>query len=225
MRQIAILSADLINSSGISMEERKILYQKVQEAFTALEKLYDFTYERVKGDEYQLKTNKLTDILRVAILLKLWVKSISIGKKSYKPDIRISIGIGKVEIEESRLSESDGEAYTLSGRTLSSLKQNKKSFEIISHSTYKNEFILLSSFINYYFSSLTASQCLVLYYKVLNITETKIANLLNISQPTINRHAKSGDFNTLNELIQFFENLYHHEKHHPTTRNYNYSTN
>ena len=120
-KAIAVLTGDLVGSEGLTPEtleaaQDALLHLPVGSPFEAqvLGKP-----QVVRGDEWQLALSDAGQCLRAALLARAALRALS------KPGVetRISLGIGDVSrIDEEEISRSSGEAFTLSGRGLESLK-------------------------------------------------------------------------------------------------------
>ena len=172
-----------------------------------IKKEFKIDYEWYRGDAFQLKTVQPAISLRIALMIKFWIKSFEIEiKKAH--DIRLSLGIGTIEINKKQLSLSDGEAFRISGRNLDSLKSSRQSLIIDANDSYSNalkaESILLNAIIN----NITPIQSKVLFYKLKGYKEEDIAKKLGLAQSTVNQHSNASNWNVFAKYIAYFENLY-----------------
>jgi len=207
---IAIITADIINSTKINFDKRNELFEKYNEGFELIKQEFKMDFEWYRGDAFQAKSTSLTKSLRIALLLKFWIKSIEKEiKKSL--DLRISVGIGKAEWSQEKISISDGEAFRISGRNLDNIKENNQSIILDSNDSNSNALKIESVLLNTIIESITPSQSIVLFYKLRGFKESEIAKVLNLAQSTINQHSQAGNWNTISKYVDYFEKLYAYE--------------
>lgn len=128
----AVLTGDLVNSSRLSSAESQQAMQWLREASKRLSDLHPESIEGVldtfRHDSWQLLMGKPFLCLRSAVYLRTALKLHS--DKNAKYDTRISIGIGEVEmIAKSRISDSRGPAFTISGKNLDAMNRNRLTCE------------------------------------------------------------------------------------------------
>lgn len=205
--KVAIITGDIVDSTEINFENRENTFAQFNIGLEMIRKKFKIDYEWYRGDAFQLKTVQPAISLRIALMIKFWIKSFEIEiKKAH--DIRLSLGIGTIEINKKQLSLSDGEAFRISGRNLDSLKSSRQSLIIDANDSYSNalkaESILLNAIIN----NITPIQSKVLFYKLKGYKEEDIAKKLGLAQSTVNQHSNAGNWNVFAKYIAYFENLY-----------------
>ena len=205
--KVAIITGDIVDSTEINFDNRENTFAQFNVGLEMIKKEFKIDYEWYRGDAFQLKTVQPAISLRIALMIKFWIKSFEIEiKKAH--DIRLSLGIGTIEINKKQLSLSDGEAFRISGRNLDSLKSSRQSLIIDANDSYSNalkaESILLNAIIN----NITPIQSKVLFYKLKGYKEEDIAKKLGLAQSTVNQHSNAGNWNVFAKYIAYFENLY-----------------
>lgn len=220
----SVLSGDIIAYTSLSEKEKGILEHELDNLFTKLQDKYN-TYSRiVKGDMIECYIEKPEDSLRLALVYKSRIKSLSIPNKTKNTRInafntygvRIAIGIGQIDRIDRRKGIIDGEAIYLSGRTLTELGSTSDKARI----TVKNTLFLRSSFerlneefdplislIDVLINNATSKQCEILYYKLLGESEENISNRLDLAQSTINEHSTKFGWNAIDKAINRFEKV------------------
>ena len=208
--KIGIITADIVASTEINFEDRKVLFAQFNDGLDSIKEVYLIDYEWYRGDAFQVKSSNCANSLRILLLIKFWIKSIEKDdRKSY--DVRISLGIGKSELTENKLALSDGEAFRISGRNLDRLKIKKQTIIFDSNDSNSNALKIESLLLNAIIENVTPIQAKVLYYKLRKFKENDIANILNLAQSTVNQHSKSGNWNTIAKYLEYFEKLYINE--------------
>ena len=210
----AVITADIVDYTKLTSEGEDMVLK-------AIHKMYDdHNYARTnlssnlsikRGDSIQIELKKPSEALKSALLLKTTISKISLGaKRKTKPDIdiRIAIGIGTIHSERDSVNESTGDAYTFSGRTLDSMKKQKRTIAIKTTNEKLNaeldtELALLEEIMLKW----TVNSAEVLYWKLLGLNEYGVSKQLKISQPAINHRKKHAGWNGIETLLERFEEL------------------
>ena len=209
----AVITTDLVQSSQMSNDERQWFNSKVLELIQGLSlnkylKISDF--ETFRGDSFQCLLHHPNSALKTALIIKTAIRSWNVTKSdSSMLDVRVSLGIGEVEMETNKLGTSDGEAFRLSGRRLDQMKKEKRTFCVVTNDIYKEELATESYLLETILANTTAMQSEVIRYKIEGLNEVSIAKLLNISQSSVNQRANSGNWHAVNEMIKRFDQMYH----------------
>ena len=123
-----------------------------------------------------------------------------------KTDVRISIGIGSVQLPITQLATAQGEAFVLSGRSFDEFVKNEKKLHMQCSDPKTNITLQsISLFTDYLFEALTMKQAEVLEHLLNHLTQIEIAKLLHKSQSTINRHVQSMGWKQIEELLELYE--------------------
>ncbi len=222
----AVITGDIIHSTRLESDVKARLFNNIDTYLKFIKKEYDIKYEMYRGDSFQCLVNNTEDALRIALLIKTFIRSLNpsevytVTKKSNTQqvkdtvqttfifDARIALGIGEVDDENKRLANSDGMAFFISGHLLDEIKNTKQHFAIDSQDDYKEEWETESILLDAIIRKTTALQCRVLNYKLRDFTETEIANELNIGQSAVNQRANSGDWTAIDAMVYRFESAY-----------------
>lgn len=216
----AVITGDIINSTALEQEVFVELIHKMEDFIVALKENFDVKAEIYRGDSIQILVDQPKNALKVALLLKTYIKGkvaqqkIKFNTKEFqqlhfKPifDIRIAIGIGEVENEQAKLSVSQGEAFQLSGRLLDSMK-NKQTLAIKTNDANSTFLGTSLSLLDWQMNSTTQPQNEVLYHKLEGFTEVQIASFLGVNQSAVNQRSNAAGWQTINDFIQKFEHVY-----------------
>jgi hypothetical protein len=215
----AVVTGDIIDSTKLSEEENNTLIQGLKYIIDKLEENQTIRGEIFRGDSLQCLINKPSQALKIALLIKTYVKGIvsmnklkqknELDKLINKPifDIRIAIGIGEVNSEKEKLSISQGEAFNFSGRLLDEMK-NKQTIAIKTNDQYKEELDTSFKLLDFILSNATQNQCEVIYYKLNGLTEVEISEKIGINQSAINQRSNSSGWGAIHSLINRFESIY-----------------
>jgi hypothetical protein len=221
MKVFAIITGDIINSRFVKPDSRKKLYEEVQEFLKKLkEEKWLRKVEQSGGDSFQCEVVKIQNSLRVALMIKCFVKaktSFSLSGINNKNNnlrdisirlagVRLSIGISTADFIKRKLGESDGDAFLLSGEGLELIKKGYSELSLkTNNQSLNNEIqsivLLLDALIQKYFGR----QAEVILQKLLDKKEEEIANTLSISQSAVNQSARSGKWYAVETAIKDVE--------------------
>ena len=225
----AVITADIIHSTRITTEHKEWLYKSIENGLHTISADYKMQSEMYRGDSFQCLIDTPKDALRIALILKTYIRSLNpsdiiaeIGslwstkkKATFLPnwmfDVRMAIGIGAVAIKMKSITTSDGEAFYLSGRGLDEMKNGKNHFVIATADTYKDELAMESMLLDTIIGKTSALQCEVINLKLLGYTEIEIAKKLKIQQSAVNQRSVNGNWNIINKMVEYYEKLYSNE--------------
>ena len=219
----ATISADIVSSTALNVEQRLILERELKKLLRILKQTFgskSFYGRLIKGDYIECVLNDPKLALRVALIMKSFVKSLKIqasditNKKIQRfkeYGIRIAVGVGELSILNRKRGIIDGEAIYLSGRAInemtSSDKKTKNTLAFRSNQENWNDaFTPIFSLLDVLFSESTRAQCEIIFYKLLNKSEKEISEILNKSQSTINQHSSAVGWFAIDRAIKYFEN-------------------
>lgn len=212
----AAISADIVSSTSLCIEETIALKQRIEDLFFILEKKFQGFWGRlIKGDYIECLLPSAKDSFRVALIIKSCIKSFPIEESKKKKlfqtyGIRIAIGIGDMRIVDKEHGIMDGEAIYLSGRTLSEMgTPNKNGTFIIEPADRQIRPALqaVGMLTDALLNNMTRRQSEVVYYKLLSKSEQEIANILGVKQSGINQHSTSAKWYCIEEALNYFEQL------------------
>lgn len=196
----AIITGDIINSEEYPASEwlyvLKNYFLKLGESPT--------DWEIYRGDEFQLRV-PMNKALEIAIHIKALMKSIK------GLDVRMGIGIGEVTFVGTSVSESNGPAYQLSGRTFEKLKENKINLTFSTgdkrYDRTLNLLIKLAlDFIDDW--SPVSAEIVAMALDDPQASQQEIAERLNIQQSAVSQRQKRARLDLVQELLMYYtENI------------------
>ena len=213
---IATISADIVRSTSMETADLLKLRRGLQDLIGNLEKAVPGFWARiVRGDSLECVVPDCRDALRIAVLLKLFVKirvvDFDCSEMLQRHGIRFSIAAGDLKYADKDEDIIDGPAIYLSGRNLDEIsrKSGRMSiFELVggprSLSDVLDSYVALVCDI---VDSYSAKQAAVVYYKLLGFKEVEISERLGIYQSSVNMRATNAQWGLLNRAIKDFENL------------------
>ena len=224
MKNSATISADIVSSTSLEVEQRLYMEERLTFFLTVVRKKFrqDGFYGRlIKGDYIECALKRTKNALRIALLIKAYIKSLDINDKNKKHQLRIfktyaaraAIGIGKLTIFDAKKGILDGEAIYFSGRAIEGLSTYGKERVVIKNSLFFKSnredwdqcFNPMCHLLDVLFLKMTRLQSEIIYYKLLGKTEDEIKNILKKSQSTINQHSTTAGWNAIENTIKYFE--------------------
>ena len=212
---VATISADIVRSTSLQTEELIDLRNRLRKLLNNLERDFPGFWARiVRGDSIECYVPKYWYALRIAIMIKLFVKIQAADYDCHellqKYGIRFSIGIADIKYADKEEDIIDGPAIYLSGRNLDEISRNNINiaFEIDNASKPFNNLLesyvaLLSNLVDTY----STKQAEVVFYKMQGLKEIEISERLGIYQSAVNMRSSSAQWKLISTAIKDFEKL------------------
>lgn len=220
----SVISGDIVSSTSLNNEDRKFVEDNLKTLLEELKQKFDVFGRIIKGDYLECVVPNASEGLRVALIIKSFIKSIPIDTNNYKKNdnrvrqfkihgIRLAIGYGELSRYQPEEGIIDGEAIYFSGREISGETTYDKERIVIKNTLFfasKNEifninFKPLLALLDVLISKATARQCEVLYLKLMDNQEDKIAKKLGIGQSAVNQHSTGVGWNAIEEAVDYFK--------------------
>lgn len=210
---IATISADIVRSTSMKTDDLIALRNRLQRLFSDFEVDYlGFWARIVRGDSIECVVSNYSDALRIAIMIKLYVKmkgaEYECSEMLQRYGIRFSIGIADIKYADKEDDIIDGPAIYISGRNLDEISRRNvyTIIEIAEAPRSFNNFLdsyvaMVSNMVDSY----SAKQSEVVFYKLLGFREKEISERIGISQPSVNTRATNAQWGLLNTAIKDFE--------------------
>ena len=196
---IAIITGDIIDSEKHASSE----WMELPKNFFAQFGPSPMNWEIYRGDEFQLKVNKENALL-TAIRIKALIKSVK------GLDVRMAIGIGLETFLGAGVTESNGPAYQLSGRTLESLKDSKISLSIATDNEFYDRTLNLMLRLSLDFMddwSVVSAEIMTLVLKNPEASQKEIAKQLGIKQSAVSQRLKRARLDLVEELLAYYQHV------------------
>ena len=213
---VATLSADIVRSTSLQTDDLIELKNRLLNLFDDLEKDYHGFWARiVKGDGIECYIPEHRYALRIAVLLKLFVKmqadKCDCSEMLQKYGIRFSIGVSRGIYENRKQDIIDGPAIYISGRNLDIISRKTNVYSIVEVDGASEE---MNCFLDSYVAmvsnlvdSYSVKKAEVVYDKLLGYKEREISERLGIFQSSVNTRSSNAQWGLLNIAIKDFENL------------------
>lgn len=221
----AVISGDIIAYTSLSDADKPKIENSIGQLFQELESRFDVFSRMIKGDYLECYIPDPANALRVALLIKSFIKACALELDDSKDKrlsafkthgIRLAIGIGEITRFDRDKGIIDGEAIYFSGRTISDISATFDKERIVIKSTLfiktnderlTIELEPLLALLDILISKSTAKQSNVLYLKLLGNSEDAIAKKLDLFQSTVNEHSTSLGWNAIEKAVLYFEKL------------------
>ena len=219
----AAISGDIIAYTSLSDADKQKIENSIGQLFQELQSRFDVFSRMIKGDYLECYIPDPAYALRVALLIKSFIKSCALELDESKDKrlsafkthgIRLAIGIGVITRFDRDKGIIDGEAIYFSGRTISDISATFDKERIVIKSTLfiktndeplTGEMEPLLALLDILISKATAKQSNVLYMKLLGNSEDTIAKELKLYQSTVNEHSTSLGWNAIEKAVMYFE--------------------
>ena len=213
---IATISADIVRSTSMNTEDLIVLRNRLRDLFQDFEEDYPGFWARiVRGDSIECVVPNYNDALRIAILIKLYVKTrvseFECSEMLQRYGIRFSIGVADIKYADKKEDIINGPAIYLSGRNLDEISRRENvmtAFEIGQApkplSNLLDSYVAMVSGI---VDSYSAKQAEVVFLLLLGFKEIEISERVGISQSSVNTRAANAQWGLLNTAIKDFEAL------------------
>ncbi len=210
----AVLTGDLVKSAKLDPVNLKIILQRLQEGQDKFGSVYtNSMVGRIaifSGDSWQVLMKHKHLSLRAA----LYFRAMVIAAKGLDTDTRIAVAWGRIDEETlnpENISESTGEAFTLSGRALAEMGRSKYlAMEIsknLSQSLHGDLTVLPPAMIllDEISSRWTEKQAEAMTHALLGTRQNQIARELNIVPSTVNKGLNAAGWKSMKEYLDLIE--------------------
>lgn len=213
-KKYATISADIVASTSLSRETLVELTTGVKRVLETTAKNYQGFWGRlVKGDSIECVMEYPKDALRVAILLKSFIKSFvppdGIADVKFKQfGLRLAIGIGKMRLIDKELDMMDGEAIYLSGRALANMQdKTSDSFQIVMKDDVNRALPVIAMLLNHIINKATCRQCETLFYRLQCDQVSQVAEKMFISRSGAGNNLRIMGWDVIERVLNYYEQL------------------
>ncbi len=207
---IGVITGDIIDSTKILEEGYRD--KLLSTMHLAIQEMNDYKlWGRVKieifrGDSFQITVDEPTYITDIAIAFRS--KLIANSGSDTRWDARLGLGIGEQEYLSEKISESDGQAFHLSGQAFDSLQKNDRLAILTPQTNINEELWVSTSFVDEIISNWTLLQASTFYtYITENLSQKEIATKEKKSPQAISKIFIAGKFNLIDNYLTRFHQI------------------
>lgn len=191
----AVITGDLVHSA--SADPKK--WMPALRDFLKKQGASPGDWEIFRGDSFQFRCAP-AEAFGQFLLLKSRIKQIE------ELDVRVSIGLGDIDFEADRISESNGSAFLRSGRSFDNMKDKELLVFSTGDETADRTLNLLARFaslsMDNWSSSVAETVHIALEHPEWN--QQTIAEKLQIAQPAVSQNLKRAQLDLLQDLNEFY---------------------
>lgn len=195
---ISIITGDIVNSRKLSSEIWMNGFKQLLNTFGK----NPIEWEIYRGDEFQLEIKNPEDALLIALHIKAYFRTL-------KLDARMSIGFGDKTYEATKISESNGTAFSRSGEVFETLKKQKINLAInSSNEGFDAEINLMLRLSLTFMDNWLAQSAELVLTSIENpsLSQEEIGIKLGINQAAVSKRQKRAQFDLVMELERYFRN-------------------
>jgi len=207
----AVIAGELAPGARVSDEQFSKIPDLIRASFQAVNRLVPteskLKYEIIRMDEFLALSESPAHSMRSMIMLFSAFRFLSYKELSVRLDLRMCEGIGPIEFAQEHLRESDGTAFRKASDGIGKMKRNQRISITSPAKELNEEFALSCSFMDILIHDWSDEQAEAIFLNLTGKNQMEISQMLNISQPAVNRRLKAGHFDTVRKFINRFEQL------------------
>lgn len=208
----ATISADIVDSTKLTAEDTIRVNKLLTDFLDPMKMVSEGSWGRVvKGDAFECVLMNPHDLLRVALMLKCYVKTFVPERPNpefSKYGIRIAMAVGGLRTSDESLGIIDGDAIYKTGRAMEEKRPNVRGTMKYCNDDPEAEAVkAIVSLCDVVINKSTGKQCEVLYNKLCGKDEVEMAAALGKSRPTVNAHSQKAGWIAIERAVRYFESL------------------
>lgn len=224
----ATISADIISSTALPPDDKKILQENILQFIKRMNKKYRselFFGRLTQGDYIECAVRSPHYALRIALMLKTFIKSLDLPAINSKDKriryfkeygVRLAVAVAPLATLNPVDGVMDGEAIYLSGRTIKKLSTSDKQKIIIKSTMFfrspdddeQDKFDAIFSLLDKIISGCSGKQCEIIYYKLSGLSEKEISKMLKKNQSTISQHSTAAGWQAIEKSVNYYEKIF-----------------
>ena len=220
----ATISADIISYTSLNEIDKRNIENEIKILLNNLTDKYredNFFGRIIQGDYIECALNSSRNSLRIALLLKTYIKSIELkdrsntkGIKYFKEHaVRLAVASAPLTLIDPNKGIIDGEAIYMSGRAIKDFSTSNKKKIVIKNTMFfcskdikvQEQFDTIFYLLDTIISRCSAKQCKVIYLRLLGLNENEISKKLQKGQSTISQHSTAAGWHSIEKSVKYFE--------------------
>ncbi len=214
---IAVITADLIDSSQYDEEVLKKVLDTLSSEFELIIKKHlkkEVRFDIYRGDSFQGIIKDPSNALNISLQIKAAINRIHLKKtrknRTYSKiaDFKTAIGIGTIDLEREAISESNGQAFQFSGRSLDEMKNETRKTRLkTTDREIDDEFNTAFHLLDTITDKWSTASAEVVYYLLKGFKEREIAIELKITQSAVNQRKKASGWEAIHGLLERYQQV------------------
>lgn len=225
MKNGAAITGDIVSFTALAESDKRELEDRIRQMISGLDIMFandGFFGRIIKGDSIEFAMQKPKHALRIALMLKTFIKSYELTNTQAKDPrikyfsehgLRLAVAIAPLSTLDPEKGIIDGEAIYLSGRKIKNLSTYNKQKIIIKNTMFfcspdqktEEQFDTIFSLLDTILQKCSAKQSEVLYHKLSGLTEKEVSEKLGKNQSTISQHSNAAGWQTIEKTVNYFE--------------------
>lgn len=212
MRKIAVISADLVNSSKYEELGLVSSINTLEEPEGQYLSLSPKNILTSRGDSFQIMMEDWENAFLKTIFLKAYFKKQTLQLKGQSQkknlDVRISLAVGLVDKIPEDIGKTMEEPFVISGRALDKMKEKAQSIIInTNNQDFNRELELECAMLQYILDGWTIAQAEVIYYLVQGLKQTEIAEKLGLTQPSVSNRIQLANWTLIEKMNKRYKEI------------------
>ncbi len=223
MQRYSVISGDLVGYTSLNSSGRKFIEKEINHFLNEWQNKL-ISYSRlIKGDYLEMVCKSPENALRLALLMKCFVKGVNLPAEYFQDThrrkyfeehgIRLAIGLGPLDTLDIPEGRIDGEAMFRAGRLINSQKTFEKERIVIKNTLFfesdsdemNKQMKVILELLDFIIAQATARQCQIIFHKLTGKSELEIASHDEITQSAVNRHSVRAGWNAIETAVLYFE--------------------
>jgi hypothetical protein len=207
----AVISGELAESKKVTQDHLGKIPEIIRSSFKAVNENSapenKLVYEIIRMDEFLCLTENPSSALHTILMLASQFRFQTYTELKIRSELRLSVGIGPVQLFQRELRESDGTAFRSAYSGLQSMKRNQRLVIETNDKEINEEFKVACGFMDILIHDWSDEQAEALLHRLAGKNQMQICEELNISQPAVNRRLKAAHFEAIDRFIHRFDSL------------------
>lgn len=209
---VAVITGDVVDSSALPPEHRRGLLAVLKSLTATLRETLGpeavpLPLDVYGGDGWQVLVTRPSLALRAALLVRATLRAEVDPASTHGVDTRVVVARGPVDfLSDDRVSESEGEAFRLSGRGLAALGDRRMAFANAGRSTL-DDWDVVFHLLDVIARDWTGRQARAIHGALRGWRQDRIAELWTprITQPTVAGHLRAARWEAVEAAVAAFE--------------------
>jgi hypothetical protein len=207
----ALISGEIAESKKISHEHLgripDIIRSAISEVNLHIDKEQQLDYEIIRMDEFLCLSKTAASALHTILMLASEFRSRAYAELNTRMELRLSIGIGPVELFQGQLRESDGTAFRLADEGLRTMKRNQRLMISTGNKQLDGELHVSCGFMDILIHDWSDEQAEALFLRLSGKNQMEISEQLQISQPAVNRRLKAAHLEATEKFLERYSTI------------------